>query len=64
MITLIDNNEYSNYSTYIHELFSGCSSYFAIFFLNLDEIYYENRFLKIFQSFSKATPTYWKEMRG
>ena len=32
MITMIDNNEYSNYSTYIHEIFSGCSSYFAIFF--------------------------------
>ena len=33
----------------------------AIYSLTVHEIYYEIKFLKIFQSFSKATLSYWKE---
>ena len=34
---------------------------FAIYSLTVHEIYYEKKFLKMFQNVSKATLSYWKE---
>ena len=46
------------------ETFRFCKhvvTFFAIYSLIVLEIYYENKFLKMFQSFSKATLSYWNE---
>ena len=58
------NNDGNNVKEYSDNDNTRLQQSFCYIFWNLDEIYYENRFFKIFQSFSKATPTDWKEMRG